>query len=74
VGYVKGTILHFWHGKKANRKYRERWQILLENDYQPSRDLYKDWQGLITFYEGNYKLRDDLVDYFHQRNEDSIDP
>ena len=73
VGYVKGTVYHFWHGKKANRKYRERWSILIENDYQPTRDLYKDWQGLITFYEGNYTLRDDLQDYFKQRNEDSID-
>lgn len=73
VGYVKGTIYHFWHGKKANRKYRERWQILIENDFCPTRDLYKDWQGLLTFYEGNYKLRDDLMDYFHQRNEDSVD-
>jgi hypothetical protein len=73
VGYVKGTVYHFFHGKKANRKYRERWQILIENDYQPTRDLYKDWQGLITFYEGNYKLRDELQEYFQQRNEDSID-
>jgi len=33
IGYVKGTIYHFWHGKKRNRQYKERWQILLSIFY-----------------------------------------
>jgi hypothetical protein len=73
VGYVKGTIYHYWHGKKVNRKYKERWAILIENNYEPTHDVHRDWQGLLVFYEGHYKLRDDIVNYFNQRNEDSID-
>ncbi len=64
IGYVKGTIYHYWHGKKSNRKYKERWSILTDNNFYPTNDLYKDWQGLLTFHEGNYKLRDELMDYF----------
>jgi len=73
VGYVKGTIYHFWHGKKANRKYKERWANAIENNYEPTTHIHKDWQGLTVFYEGYDKLRDDIMDYFHGRNEDSID-
>ena len=73
VGYLKGTIYHYWHGKKQNRKYNERWDILINNNFQPSKDLYKDWQGLLVLNKGLDKLRDELRNYFHQRNEDSVD-
>lgn len=73
VGYVNGTILHHWHGKKKQRKYRERWEILIENDYVPSLDLRRDWQGLYQLSDRSIKLRDDIRTYFRQRNEDSID-
>ena len=32
-GYVPGVIRH---GSKKNRKYQERWQILLRHGYDPS--------------------------------------
>jgi len=73
VGYIKGTIFHYWHGKKINRKYKERWEILRSSQFSPTHDLHKDWQGLLIFHEGSYKLRDDILEYFNQRNEDSID-
>jgi len=73
IGYVKGTIYHFWHGKKSNRKYKERWQILIENNYDPSNDIHKDWKGVLTLYPGHEKLRDQIREYFQIRNEDSID-
>lgn len=46
VGYVPGLLLHYWHGKKRDRRYKERWQILVGNDYDPDLDLKRDWQGL----------------------------
>jgi hypothetical protein len=71
IGYVKGTIYHFWHGKKINRRYAERWDIL--KNYKPSHDVYRDWQGCLTFHKGEDELRDMLRNYFQSRNEDSID-
>lgn len=73
VGYVNGTIFHYFHGKKVNRNYNGRWEVLLSNDYKPSFDIYKDSQGLLVFHEGKSKLRDDIIKYFNSRNEDSID-
>lgn len=73
VGYVKGTILHGWHGSFKDRKYRERWEILLGEKYDPDCDIKRDWQGLYIFDNSKPRLRDLLKQYFVQRNEDSID-
>jgi hypothetical protein len=77
MGFVPGTILHAWHGKKKDRKYAERWEILVENQYSPWRDLKPDWQGLYQLVDHgdrrSLQLRDDIRRYFRSRNEDSID-
>lgn len=73
IGYVKGTIYHFWHGKKSNRKYKERWEILKETQFDPFSDIHRDWQGVLSLYTGHERLRDEIRTYFQVRNEDSID-
>lgn len=73
VGYVPGLLLHYWHGKKRDRKYADRWKIIIENNYDPLLDLKKDWQGLWQLTDRNFKLRDDIRAYFRARHEDSID-
>jgi hypothetical protein len=73
VGYMDGLIVHHWHGKKADRKYQDRWRILTENKFDPSLDLKRDSHGLWQLTERNHKLRDDLRAYLAARNEDSID-
>lgn len=77
IGYVDGTILHYWHGNKKNRRYYDRWKILVENKFDPDNDLKRDWQGLLQladqFTPRSIKLRDDIRQYFLGRNEDSID-
>jgi hypothetical protein len=73
IGYVKGTIVHYWHGKIKDRRYRERWDILLENDYDPEVHIKRDWQGLYSLEPDAVGLRDGIRRYFRQRNEDSID-
>lgn len=77
VGYVPGTLLHGWHGKKKDRKYHDRWKILVENQYDPYRDLKTDVQGLHQLVDHgdlrSIKFRDDLRRYFRCRHEDSID-
>lgn len=77
VGQVNGTVLHFWHGAKANRKYTERWKILSKYQFNPLTDIKKDSQGLWILEDHHdvrsIKLKNELREYFRQRNEDSID-
>ena len=77
VGYVPGLITHHWHGKKKNRKYIERWKILVDNKFNPYTDITRDAQGLWRLNEHHneryMRLRDDMRAYFRSRNEDGID-
>jgi hypothetical protein len=77
VGIVEGLLLHSWHGKKANRKYKDRWQILVQNKFDPRTDLKKDFQGVYQLADDGsdrlVRLRDDLRTYFRNRNEDGTD-
>lgn len=73
VGYVPGTITHYWHGSKNNRKYVERWKVIVENKFDPSTDLFRDGQGLYVLATNNHRqirLRNQIRQYFRQRNED----
>lgn len=74
VGYVSGIILHSWHGKFKDRKYIERWDVIIRNDYNPDIDIKRDWQGLYIL-NSTHKigLRDGIRAYIRQRNEDSVD-
>lgn len=73
VRYVPGTLLHWWHGKKRDRRYIDRWEILRQHQYDPERDVRRDTQGLIQLSRPGERMRDDLRGYFRARNEDSID-
>lgn len=73
IGYVKGTIIHMHHGRKADRRYVERWQILYDNDFDPDTDIKRDRQGLWTLTGNKPRLRDDLRTYFECRNEDAVE-
>lgn len=76
VGLVPGTLLHYWHGKKRDRQYRSRWQILVDTKFDPMTDLKDDYQGahqLVVEDARQIELRDALRGYFRARNEDSVD-
>jgi hypothetical protein len=73
IGYVPGTILHYWHGKKKDRAYVDRWEILHKYPFDPMIDLKRDCQGLFQLEDNKIELRDAIRRYFRQRNEDSID-
>lgn len=72
IGFVYGIILHKWHGSKANRRYKERWTILVEHAFDPVADVSRDWQGLYQLKVDRIGLRDDIRHYFRGRNEDCI--
>jgi hypothetical protein len=74
VGFTNGTICHEYHGTKKNRKYCERWQILVDNRYDPDLHIAKDWQGLVELTNAcPAKLKHDIGVYFKERFEDSVD-
>jgi hypothetical protein len=72
VGYIEGTINHFFHGAKANRRYKDRWKILVEHKYTPSLDLKRFYNGTFQLTDRSIGLRDDIRQYFAQRSEDSL--
>ncbi len=72
VGYVSGTLMHAWHGSKQNRGYKDRWKILVDHQYDPYKDVYKDSQGLYQLDDDKLGLRDDIRRYFRSRHEDDI--
>lgn len=73
LGYVPGIITHDFHGKKKDRKYQERWSILLDHGYDPDTDIKYNSHGVLELDGRNIKLRDAIRQYLRQRNEDSID-
>lgn len=74
IGYVPGTIIHYWHGEKKRRRYWDRWQILYKNRYNPDTDIKRDWQGVYQLEDDgtlrSIQLRDDIRAYFRERQED----
>jgi hypothetical protein len=73
VGYVAGTILHYWHGKTANRGYYHRNHILVKHAFDPDTDLILDRQGLYQINPAKPGLIRDVLKHFQARQEDSID-
>lgn len=71
VSWVDGTIIHFWHGSFADRKYRERWDILTKNAYDPVEDIVYMPNGLVRLSKKGKRFETFLDEYFTGRREDS---
>jgi hypothetical protein len=72
LGYVPGVIRHHYHGSKINRKYVERWQILMKHKYSPINDVTYNEQGLLIPTEHfSLEFKEDIMNYFIDRKEDS---
>jgi hypothetical protein len=70
-GYVPGVIRHHFHGSKVNRKYTERWQILIKHEFDPCIHATKDSNGVIVpTAECPPDFLNDVMNYFRERNED----
>jgi hypothetical protein len=73
LGYVPGTILHHFHGKKVNRKYLEREDILIKHQFSPYKHITYDDKGLIIpSKDCPQEFLNDILDYFKNRNEDEM--
>jgi hypothetical protein len=71
IGYLENTILHFWHGRRNDRGYDNRWRILADNQFDPVTDLVRDSQGLLRLAGNKPAFHEALRGYFRARNEDA---
>jgi hypothetical protein len=71
IGYIQGTIEHAFHGRKADRRYVDRWKIITESNFDPRYDIKKNVYGVYELAGNKPKLTLDLLHYMMQRNEDA---
>jgi hypothetical protein len=70
IGFVHGTIEHSFHGRKNDRQYISRWDIMTNNDFDPDIDLKRNSDGVLELTGAKPQLNHALDRYFRQRNED----
>ena len=70
IGFVPGTIEHYFHGRKSDRKYMDRWQMMIEHQFDPDTDIKPNAWGVLELAGNKPGLRHDLDTYFRLRNED----
>ena len=71
LGNINGTILHEWHGRLEDRKYKERWSILIENKFDPVNDIGYTREGVLQLTDAGKRMEESLKAYFVERKEDS---
>jgi hypothetical protein len=71
LGFTWGTVEHKWHGRKAERKYVDRWGMILEHQFDPDLDLKRNSHGVFELAGNKPGLTRDLDRYFRERNEDA---
>ena len=71
LGYTPGIIRHHYHGTKENRRYTERWKILMNHKFSPINHVTYDEKGiLIPTKLFSEEFKEDIMNYFRERKED----
>jgi hypothetical protein len=70
VGLVEGDLVHFWHGKPADRRWFQRHADLAFFDFDPATDIALDESGCWRWNSAKPALHDYVRGYFVSRNED----
>ena len=70
IGFLDQFVVHHFHGRLKNRGYHDRDNILIDNQYSPTIDVFPDSQGVLQLSPHRPRLRDQLREYFLSRCED----
>jgi hypothetical protein len=77
VGAMTGTVLHHWHGRKTDRGYNTKHELLAQTGFDPTKHLKRDWQGVYQLHDDGsdnfLALRDGFRRVALTRHEDAID-
>lgn len=75
VGTVEGVIFHNWHGRKTQRGYNAKHELLSKFGFDPMRHLKRDAQGLYQLHDDRstafVQIRDMMRRIAAERNEDA---
>jgi len=70
LGFSHGTVEHPFHGRKNDRGYQSRWQMFLDNGFDPATDLKRNTWGILEFAGNKPDLERDWDNYLRAREED----
>ena len=70
LGFVHGTIEHWFHGRKHQRYYLGRWDMFVKHQFDPIADLKRNTFGVIEFAGNKPDLELDFDRYLRSRHED----
>jgi len=70
LGFAHGTIEHPFHGRKTDRGYHTRWEMFLDNGFDPTSDLKRNTAGVIEFAGNKPNLEREFDNYLRAREED----
>ena len=73
IGVVDGYAVHHYHGPIKDRGYDTRDQILVKYQFDPVRDLRRNSYGIYELTNDKPAMRDAIIRYFYERNEDDPD-
>lgn len=74
VGYIRGGILHHWHGHSDDRNYVARTETLNKHAYDPKTDVRVNEYGTLEWSSDKPKLHSEVKEYFRKRKDDSDHP
>lgn len=69
VGYVEMEIKDMFHGKRSDRKYMSRRNILFRHEYDPDNDLTVDGNSSFEWADNKQEFSKDMHSYFLSRRE-----
>jgi hypothetical protein len=69
-GYVRGAIIHYWHGHLDKRQYSSRHKFLLDQAYDPDIDIGYDENGILYLTRQGLRLEEGIRKYFTSREID----
>lgn len=71
LNYLPVDVYHLFHGSMKNRKYMDRHETILKNDYNPAQDI-KLVNNVFEWNTDKYGMHEDVRGYFFGRNEDEF--